>query len=110
MTPGPWHLEVYDDVDRKLRKQQRQKNADGLSTCVDFGDPPNDDDAPHQYCIVRGRDCEDNARLIAAAPDLLAACKQMQASLNGNPGDFANMLAAHRAIDAAVNKAEGASS
>lgn len=42
----------------------------------------------------------------AAAPELLEAAKQMVRSLNGNPDDFAGMLAAHRALDAAIAKAE----
>jgi hypothetical protein len=49
---------------------------------------------------------EANARLIAAAPDLLAACRQMVASLNGSAFDTMGMLAAHRALDAAIAKAE----
>lgn len=44
-------------------------------------------------------------RLIAAAPALLKACQGMQKSLDGSPTDFAGMLAAHRALDAAVNLA-----
>ena len=46
-----------------------------------------------------------NARLIAAAPELLAACQHMQKSLNGSPTNFAGMLTAHRRLDAAVKLA-----
>ena len=46
------------------------------------------------------------AQLIAAAPKLLAACKQMAKSLSGSASDFSGMLA-HRAVDAAIAKAEG---
>ena len=48
-----------------------------------------------------------NARLCAAAPDLLAACKQQLAALDGSPLDFAGIVAAHRALEASVARAEG---
>ena len=51
-------------------------------------------------------DSEANARLLAAAPDLYAACKLMQKSLNGSPSDFVGMLAAHRQLDVALALAE----
>lgn len=44
----------------------------------------------------------DDARLMGFAPELYAACKLMQKSLNGSPGDLVGMLAAHRQLDVAV--------
>ncbi len=90
-TPGPWS---YTD-DRR-----------GIYEIIHDGDmlaqvwrvrPGCDGDLP----------AEANARLMAAAPELLAACKQMVRSLNGSPNDFRGMLAAHRALDAAIAKADG---
>ena len=47
-----------------------------------------------------------NATLIAAAPELLAACKAMLKTLDeAQAGDFAAMLAAHRQLGEAVRKA-----
>jgi hypothetical protein len=52
-------------------------------------------------------DWKANARLIAAAPEMYAAIKQQLQSLDGRVGDFQGMLAAHRALDAAIAKVEG---
>lgn len=45
------------------------------------------------------------ARLIAAAPTLLNAVQVMRRSLNGSPTNFSGMLAAHRGLDAAADRA-----
>lgn len=47
-----------------------------------------------------------NARLIAAAPELLAALKEALAALNGAP----NTVGLHDQISAAIAKAEGGAS
>lgn len=48
-----------------------------------------------------------NAQLIAAAPELLAACEKQLAALSGGLLDICKMRDAHRAIEAAVAKAKG---
>jgi hypothetical protein len=50
-----------------------------------------------------------NARLIAAAPALLAALKQMVASAVPNPDDHPSMTKAWKVAEAAIAKAEGKS-
>ena len=47
-----------------------------------------------------------DARLIAAAPDLLAACEEMAAQLGGG-NDFAKWEAAKAKLVAAIAKAKG---
>lgn len=56
---------------------------------------------------IFGADIEANARLIAAAPDLLAACQEMAAQLGGG-SDFEQWKAAKAQLIAAIAKAKGA--
>jgi len=44
------------------------------------------DDSRSDFCIVRGEDAKTNARLIAAAPDLLEACKYAAELFAANKG------------------------
>jgi hypothetical protein len=58
----------------------------------------------------REGECAANARLIAAAPDLLAALKELhqavgEAAIDNEPNEW--VLAAHRAAFTAIAKAEG---
>ncbi len=73
--------------------------------CVSCGAAMPDDDA--SYCDLCARelahDLERDARVKDAAHDLLAACKQ----LLDHSGTFGGMAEAHRAVEAAVAKAEG---
>jgi hypothetical protein len=71
------------------------------------GDGPKDYNVAELSEALPDRERVAYARLFAAAPDMLAALKQMRTSLNGRPGNFDAMLAAHRAIDAAIARAEG---
>lgn len=50
------------------------------------------------------RECEANARLIAAAPDLLAACQRAVRAAE-NPEDFIEGSAAYENLKAAILKA-----
>ncbi len=72
-VPGPWY---YNRLNWRNEPQDRdwyihgdvQKDEDGTSTV--------------SVCVVQGNAtshpvCEDTARLIAAAPDLLAACREL---------------------------------
>lgn len=55
---------------------------------------------PHDECVA-------NARLIAAAPDLLAACKQAYSMMSGDgENELEPWQAAMAALEAAMDKAE----
>lgn len=49
----------------------------------------------------------DFARLYAAAPDLLAACKAMAKAMDSTPPDWAGVAFARLQIAAAIARAEG---
>lgn len=91
-TPGPW--EIRDSNMRTIE-------APGGSICT-----------PSGHCL-KGRpdeELEANARLIAAAPDLLEACKQvLDAQVANDQSQWEHLLdEALERIEAAVAKAEGA--
>ncbi len=84
-TPGPWALAPYSDCDEVINVVAGYKDLGGgqsqahwIAECeagVDFGD-----DAE---AIIATN--EANARLIAAAPDLLTACKDALGTLMHEP-------------------------
>jgi hypothetical protein len=84
-TPGPWHQ--HEEWPRFVC------SADESNGC-------------YRICTCEGRDGEANARLIAAAPDLLAACKLMLAWINDPDAKFHAMVTARRAISSAIATAE----
>lgn len=90
-TPGPWQM----SGSRGLSPEYRGHGVgpDGKDYVVVV--PYNDKD--HAECIA-------NARLIGAAPDLLAACKALYATHKQGKGQCCS--AADMAIDA-IAKAEG---
>lgn len=84
-TPGPWVIDPCWDI---------------------LG---NTDDGNGMVCqittdAVPRAEAEANARLIAAAPDMLEALKQAEQQI-----DYGQIDAAHRIIIAAIDKAEGRS-
>ena len=104
-TPGPWALAPYSDCDEVINVVAGYKDIGGgqsqahwIAECeagVDFGD-----DAE---AIIATN--EANARLIAAAPDLLAALKDIIEGVDecwmfDNPGSVDR-------AQAAIDKAEG---
>ena len=106
-TPGPWeaarlkrHARIYVDVSQEARERGGPRSI--ASVCCDKSQM-------HQG------EAEANARLIAAAPDLLAACEGCLAYLeskalsinvpDSEANDAADMTAAVRA---ALTKANGA--
>jgi len=93
-TPGPWEVNLFDDTERPGIK------ADNFSV-VFFGVRDEDDAG------VWGRTAEEeiaNARLIAAAPDLLKACMMMDKAMTEQQVDKALDF-----VNAAIAKAKGAS-
>jgi len=91
-TPGPWRVVLELGLPTVVAAES-EKVADIICTRVKRE--------------AKREELAANARLIAAAPTLYAACQAMRKSLNGSPTDFAGMLAAHRQLDAAVALVDG---
>lgn len=90
-TPGPWYTFTNAEGVLQVWAESRHINEDVLvATAEDDGG-------------VLGAD-EDNARLIAAAPDLLEAAKAALVRL-----DAIDISTINRDLRAAIAKAEGAS-
>lgn len=70
-TPGPWHV----GVERKQCVYSGVAEVAGTKFIADLSNPFDDGDT-----------IQANARLIAAAPDLLEACK----AISTDPGDMAS--------------------
>ena len=87
-TPGPWS--VGDDA------------GNGV---VPLADVP----VPDVVVAMLPSTHHANARLIAAAPDLLAALKQVVSSAFPHPVNHPTMTAAWKVAQAAIAKAEGRS-
>lgn len=85
-TPGPW------SVGLSLVRQTLFVESNDTWICGELGNP----NTP-----LGGGEAEANARLIAAAPDLLAAAKLALAVIGGNE--------ARDALAAAIRRAEGQS-
>ena len=98
-TPGPWKVREWAEV-RPTKKQY------GL--CI-YTDKP--DLESKMLALVKEKDGEDseaNARLIAAAPELLSGCMAALAYLADPPSEYReNRSAAVETIRAAIAKAEG---
>lgn len=80
-TPGPWCV-----VGRETALEVVEARRNWMRVCF----------------LTSDGACEANARLIAAAPDLLAACRRLRAVINDHVS-----LADVDALDAAITKAEG---
>ena len=102
-TPGPWHVGGDTECGLWVSGPDTAKNV----ICDIVGREQNDI-APGGYCP----EDEANARLIAAAPDLLFACKAMAAdfmSLVSEDVWYASSRPSEllRKLEAAVKRAEG---
>ena len=90
-TPGDWKSE-YDFT--RTSKHLKIKTQDGgliASVYLHMGQP----------------EAEANAKLIAAAPDMLAACKGALAALSQNATFPADIACAKNYLEMAINKALG---
>ena len=104
-TPGPWKVRIG---------QKNNEKADGVFACIEGG--PDEFVLCDVWADVDELEAEApfNARLIAAAPDLLAACKRIIDAIDPQRDEFvteAAFVEACEAIDAAdlaIEKAEGA--
>lgn len=70
-TPGPWTAMRYEAGDKEIVVIGNTKMYGNAPVAL----------IPHDDCDHA--EAKKNARLIAAAPDLLAACKYMEAALRG---------------------------
>lgn len=95
-TPGPWK-EHAPNIDGEVDKTYRQITAG-------VGYFPGLDEPESAGFKLTGFISPADARLIAAAPELLAACKRLGAVINDHVS-----LADVDALDAAIAKAEGRS-
>lgn len=90
-TPGPWIRHPYDKV--YIHKTANQPDYVGRQIAV----------ASH-FAGVKREEAEANAQLIAAAPDLLRACKNAQQALIERDEDL--MMGAMCMCTAAITKVE----
>ena len=98
-TSGPWRVETWDyslaTPPRKELNIQNERMLIATCQCDHDGDNP--------YVIPKG-DAEANARIMAAAPELLAACKAARMTCDGaNPAHEA----IYNQLSEAIAKAEG---
>lgn len=96
-TPGPWKIETAPN--------RFGKDFTGVSTVCDFG---HDQWANLALCANNGMNGDANARLIAAAPDLLEALKYAERMLDSYKTTHVGVH--HAALEkarAAIAKAEG---
>lgn len=106
-TPGPWSVD--DDPRHGLNTLILDRRNDIVASTADSCMTDSD-------LAIAGSECEANARLIAAAPDLLAACEAMLPHLEAmieraNPahedtGHYSDQTAV-RLARAAIAKARG---
>lgn len=109
-TPGPWAFVPGQSSDHSdgggggfcivMDQQGRLARSRYVEHVVDYAGDLYPEDGDQYY------EAEANARLIAAAPDLLAACKLLADDVEGCELD-ASMVAARNAAVAAIAKAEG---
>lgn len=87
-TPGPWRTKLYEDV------LEVYANVNGPGWLVAQWESPDDNDKA-------------NARLIAAAPDLLAACQAIDEWHDLMAQDYPEIMRPFRMVRAAIAKATG---
>ena len=116
-TPGPWTLETVDTQIGICHKVGPFPGSHGRKTgyaCIYH------DGAINQPSIAASGELYANARLIAAAPELLEACMALREAAVNMRGEFvvkkgvsaktlARMFAADDAAQSAIAKATGAS-
>lgn len=81
-TPGPWEIETDHDEGENVVLIHGAADAPGLisvATVFTVEAFPETDDEDHENMRI---EYESNARLIAAAPDLWAACQEVERVLS----------------------------
>ena len=97
-TPGPWIVPDRQDLGRPLPGTSIFKEQDD-------GGPPKFIASIDLHGVVLGEEEFANARLIAAAPDMLAALEAVAEELKY--GRIEPSDSVHRSVCAAIAKAEG---
>lgn len=92
-TPGPW----------EVAEAKRYEGGEPITEELFVRAPEDDDPATSSINEV----AQANARLIAAAPDLLAALRLAQAWFTARPAQRPDFTAVRDAMEAAIAKAEG---
>jgi|ERR1043166_3400052 hypothetical protein len=99
-TPGPWKINTRFEVDR----------GDVAQIIQDSDSIPGEEQWICDVGMQHLEDCKANARLIAAAPELLAALKHLTAEIHLGAlnirKDF-SLINAHASATRAIAKAEG---
>lgn len=105
-TPGPWHSKVWSyqshtsgsDRGGQWRELMIESKTDTVCRI----------ESVYRESITESDEIKEaNAQLIAAAPDLLAACKAVRASVAAH-ADYGDIMNDIDILDAAIRKAEGA--
>ena len=99
-TPGPWR--TGEDGHNILSAQPGERPKMLASVYHDLGGVGGLTSKEHAEAHA-------NARLMAAAPDLLAACRAVDEWYDLVRQDYPEMLAPYQAVQAAIAKAEGPS-
>jgi len=94
-TPGPWFLHVSDSI--QVSDKQFHTNKSAIVHWMGF----DSSDKPRDVKIA-------NARLIASAPDLLAACKNAREVFIKNSSEIGEWDYIIQSLTEAVAKAEAA--
>lgn len=90
-TPGPWKIDYADTI--TVREEAKNGRICSLYMLM-----------PGNYGRRSPREVEANARLIAAAPDLLDACKEFVRKVESGE---ARSTRSYQQMKAAIAKAEG---
>jgi hypothetical protein len=95
-SPGPWHVVGWTEEDKRLHAAT-EGGEPPFFFITRSGGPPSEDMADHIANVFE----EADARLIAAAPELLDALKRLS-DLAADPDDYRDISA----INACLNDAE----
>lgn len=116
-TEGPW--EIGDDVDSQgdLVYIPIRRGKLHISTTGVYGRKPDGSTAGRKYIdrfgterhqpVITAEECRANARLIAAAPDLLAACEAAKLALRATSKAEKDYTFELCLLNAAIAKAKG---
>ncbi len=96
-TPGPWHTGTLPDNERSIFADEgRMRLENGATTLY-----------PIAWTVDYDGEAAANARLIAAAPDLLAACRATLAHMYDDEIDAPTAAQLTEQLTRAIAKAEG---
>lgn len=98
-TPGPWFVESDDKTPIYVSPVGRHENISICNVMVIDEDPSESGD------WINGSQTKANARLIAAAPELLAALESLVLFTNPKPSNAAALNRAHQVISKARGEA-----